>query len=54
MPKKKATETPEAQSQRFREAVRAAITAGELNPIEAERAIDRILDRERETRKVER
>lgn len=52
MPKKKDPETQEAQSERFREAVRAAIDAGELNPIEAEDAIDRILDRERLTRKV--
>ena len=37
MPKKrKEAETQEAQSERFREAVRAAIAAGELNPTEAD------------------
>ena len=40
MPKKKATETQEAQSERFREVVRAAIDAGELNPAEADEALE--------------
>jgi hypothetical protein len=43
MPKKKANETQEAQSERFREAVRAAIDAGELNPIEADERFERAL-----------
>lgn len=36
MPKKKPGMTPEEQKQKFREAVRAAIDAGELNPTEAD------------------
>ena len=44
MPKKKETETREAQSERFREAVREAIDAGELNPIEADEAFERLVD----------
>ena len=43
MPKKKQTDTPEAQSERFRDAVRAAIAAGELSPIEADEAFERTL-----------
>ena len=45
MPKKKQTETQEAQSERFREAVRAAIAAGELNPTEADEAVSRLVPR---------
>ena len=44
MPKKKETETQEAQSERFCEAVRAAIVAGKLNPIEADEAFERLVD----------
>lgn len=44
MPKKKEILTPEEQSERFREAVRAAIDAGELNPIEADEQFERLLD----------
>jgi hypothetical protein len=40
MPKKKAGMTPEEQSEKFREAVRAAIAAGELNPTEADKAFE--------------
>lgn len=40
MPKKKAQESPEKQRERFEKAVRDAIDAGELNPIEADRAFD--------------
>jgi len=43
MPKKKAEDTQEAQSERFRQAVREAISAGELNPTEADKALDRIV-----------
>jgi len=42
MPKKKMQDTQDAQSERFREAVRAAIDAGELNPTEADERFDRI------------
>lgn len=44
MPKKKAGDTQEEQSERFREAVRAAIDAGELNPTEADEAFERLVD----------
>ena len=45
MPRKKQTEPPEAQSKRFREAVRALEAAGELNPIEADEALDSVVRR---------
>lgn len=45
MPKKKSEESQEAQSERFREAVRAAIAAGELNPTEADKAFDKLMGR---------
>jgi hypothetical protein len=50
MPKKKNGMTPEEQSKRFREAVRAAIAAGELNPTEADEALDHLVSRSREQR----
>lgn len=43
MPKKKTTETQEAQSERFREAVRVAVAAGELNPTEADRVFENLV-----------
>jgi hypothetical protein len=43
MPKKKTMETQGAQSERFREAVREAIAAGELNPTEADERFDRLV-----------
>ncbi len=43
MPRKKQTEPPEAQSERFREAVRELEAAGELNPIDADAALDKIV-----------
>ena len=43
MPKRKEALTQEAQSERFREAVRAAIAAGELSPTEADERMERIL-----------
>ena len=45
MPKKMTEDTQEAQSERFREAVRAAISAGELNPTEADDRFERTLSR---------
>jgi hydroxymethylglutaryl-CoA reductase len=42
MPKKKLSMTPEEQSERFREAVRAAISAGELNLDEADAAFEKL------------
>ena len=43
MPKKKLADTQEAQSKRFRKAVRAAIDAGELNPTEADERFEKTL-----------
>ena len=45
MPKKNAGMTPEEQSEKFREAVRAAIDAGELNPIEADKRFGELLEK---------
>jgi polyhydroxyalkanoate synthesis regulator phasin len=45
MPKKKSPETQDEQSERFRETVRALVAAGELNPIEADKAFERLLER---------
>jgi hypothetical protein len=42
MPRKKPGMTPEEQSEAFRAKVRELISAGELNPTEAERALDRL------------
>jgi len=40
MPKKKPGMTPEEQSEKFREAVRELVDAGELNPTEADEMVD--------------
>ena len=45
MPKKKATETQEEQSARFRAEVERMIAAGELNPTEADKAVDKLVSR---------
>ena len=45
MPKKKEADPQEAQSERFRQAVRAAVAAGELNPTEADERFELILAR---------
>lgn len=46
MPKaKKSKETPEQQTARFRAEVERMIAAGELNPTEAEGALDRLVKR---------
>ena len=42
MPAKKQNETPEQQSARFRAEVERMIAAGELNPTEADAAVDGI------------
>jgi hypothetical protein len=44
MPKKKTSETPEQQSERFKAAVREAIDAGELSPTDAERGVEMVVD----------
>lgn len=43
MPKKKVKESPEEQSARFRAEVARLIEAGELNPTEADAALDRFV-----------
>jgi hypothetical protein len=43
MPKKKPGMTPEEQSDKFREAVRELIDAGELNPTEADKAFEALI-----------
>jgi polyhydroxyalkanoate synthesis regulator phasin len=40
MPKKKAQESQAEQSKRFRKTVRELVAAGELNPTEADKALD--------------
>jgi hypothetical protein len=43
MPKKQNRETPEEQSERFRREAERLIAAGELNPTEADRALDALV-----------
>ena len=43
MPKKKSSETQEQQAERFKEAVRRMIDAGELDPTEADEAFERAM-----------
>ena len=45
MPKAKNKLTPEEQRRRFEEEVRKRIDAGELNPIEADKALDELVRR---------
>jgi polyhydroxyalkanoate synthesis regulator phasin len=47
MPKKKPGMTPEEQGEKFREKVRELIENGELNPTEADAALDEMLKRQR-------
>jgi len=49
MPRKQHSETPEEQSARFRKEVERLIAAGELSPIDAETALDKLV-RERASR----
>jgi len=50
MPKKKRQETQEEQSARFKREAQKLIDAGELNPTEADAAVDRIVRRSAEHR----
>jgi polyhydroxyalkanoate synthesis regulator phasin len=50
MPKKKRHETQAEQSERFRRDARKLIEAGELNPTEAEAAVDRLVRKARDNR----
>ena len=43
MPKKQHNETPEEQAARFRAEVERMIEAGELSPIDADAALDRLV-----------
>lgn len=43
MPKKKQKETHEEQSARFRDEVARLIAAGELNPTEADEALEKLV-----------
>jgi hypothetical protein len=43
MPKKKPGMTPEEQSEKFRQEAERLIAAGELDPTEAESAMDRLV-----------
>lgn len=45
MPKKRKLESPEEQSRRFLEAAQKLVDAGDLDPIEAERALDQVVRR---------
>lgn len=45
MPRKQNELTPEEQSERFREAVREMIARGDLDPAEADRALDAMVKR---------
>jgi polyhydroxyalkanoate synthesis regulator phasin len=51
MPKKKHPETPEEQSKRFQAEAERLIAAGELDPDEAERAVDQMVRRAKANRK---
>lgn len=44
MPKKKNQESQEEQSERFNKTVRDLVAAGELNPIEADTALDKLVN----------
>ena len=48
MPKKQHKETPAEQSARFRAEVEKLVAAGELSPIEAEEALDRLVSQSRQ------
>ena len=45
MPKKKHNETPEEQSARFRAEVEKLVAAGELSPTEADKMLDRLVQK---------
>ena len=47
MPKKKPGMTPEEQSKKFKAEVERLVAAGELDPVEAERTMDRLVRKAR-------
>lgn len=52
MPKKENPETPAQQSARFLAEAQKLVAAGELNPIEAEAALDRLVASQRVARPI--
>lgn len=50
MPAKKDKETPEAQIERFRKAVRDLVDAGELNPTETDEKLNQLVRRSQHLR----
>jgi hypothetical protein len=52
MPKKKEEISPEDQSRRFLDAAQKLVDAGELDPAEAEKALDRIVRSSRSLRQL--
>jgi hypothetical protein len=52
MPKKKNPEKPEDQAKRFREEVQRRIDAGELSPIEADAALDKLVRRSSQSKQT--
>jgi hypothetical protein len=47
MPKKQNPETPEEQAKRFRREAKKLIDAGELNPTEADEAMNKLVRRQK-------
>lgn len=47
MPPKKSPETPEEQAKRFRREAKKLIADGELSPADGERAMDKLVKRQR-------
>lgn len=50
MPKKKPGMTPEEQSERFKADAQKLVDAGELNPIDADRVLDRLIRKKSRTK----
>ena len=50
MPKKKQPESEQEQSERFKRDAQAMIDAGELDPIAAERAVDKLVSNQTKPR----
>lgn len=50
MPAKKNPESQKEQSERFKKTVAELVAAGELNPTEADKAFDKLMDNVRQPR----
>jgi hypothetical protein len=46
MPPKKNPETPEEQAKRFQKEARKLVKDGELDPVEADKALDRLVQKQ--------